>query len=79
MDTGACYGIKKCAEAVFRRGNDQWRKTGCFGGGNGSIRPKQDMRSTNFLDANRQIILTQTSHGKGKERNKRVDRLTELN
>ena len=20
MDTGACYGVKKCAEVVFRRG-----------------------------------------------------------
>ena len=42
MDTGACYGVKKCAEIVLIRWqNDQRRRLGCVRRQNGSIRSRE--------------------------------------
>ena len=66
MDIAASYGVKKCAEIVFRKskmikgeGLVFWKKKRI-------CETQTKMRSTNFFDANRQIKM---SHGKSKERN----------
>ena len=81
MDTGACYGVKKCAEIVFRKGKMiKGEELGCFGKKMDALDPNKS-EFYRFLGCKQavKIDVKRVMERVKKEIRRRLDHLTGLN